>query len=374
MRPSSSFRVFRRKEAVLAALGGLLSQAFIVPLAGLSQAGAGSAFEVGSKVHSGDLADLTSEQVQVLLQQLDSAVSETVAQDPEVMAAIAEAVEETWPKIESELPSSPPVVEGEGTPSPSPSVDGIPTPAPIPSGEAPAAPAPAPSVEVPVAPAPAPSVEAPAAPAPQPQPSTIPSLAPLPQPSASPVAPVEKPAKPPVEKSKKKAGPRESWERIFGWDFELGVPSGLGIGINVTPVRPITVTVGVSTPLGVTVTAKAEVTLNILPIFVNSRWTPTVTVGYRYVHFTGLTDAAIDLASAGALADSDIAFQLKGTGLHMVTAMAGLEYVGRKGFHFGLRAGRVVQLGESIGQTDESGLVLSNFQSWSVLLLFGRRY
>jgi hypothetical protein len=185
---------------------------------------------------------------------------------------------------------------------------------------------------------------------------------------------VEKPAKPPVEKSKEKAGPRESWERIFGWDFELGVPSGLGIGINVTPVRPITVTVGVSTPLGVTVTAKAEVTLNILPIFVNSRWTPTVTVGYRYVHFTGLTDAAIDLASAGALADSDIAFQLKGTGLHMVTAMAGLEYVGRKGFHFGLRAGRVVQLGESIGQTDESGLVLSNFQSWSVLLLFGRRY
>ncbi len=360
MRPSSSFRVFRRKEAVLAALGGLISQAFILPLAGLSQAGAGSTFEVGSKVHNGDLTDLTSEQAQALLQQLDSAVSETVAQDPEVMAAIAEAVEETWPKIESELPSSPPVVEGEETPSPSPSVDGIP--------------APAPSVEVPVAPAPAPSVEAPVAPAPQPQPSTIPSVVPLPQPSASPVAPVEKPAKPPVEKSKKKAGPRESWERIFGWDFELGVPSGLGIGINVTPVRPITVTVGVSTPLGVTVTAKAEVTLNILPIFVNSRWTPTVTVGYRYVHFTGLTDAAIDLASAGALADSDIAFQLKGTGLHMVTAMAGLEYVGRKGFHFGLRAGRVVQLGESIGQTDESGLVLSNFQSWSVLLLFGRRY
>jgi hypothetical protein len=154
----------------------------------------------------------------------------------------------------------------------------------------------------------------------------------------------------------------------------MGVPSGLGISLNVTPIRPITVSVGVTTPLGVTVTAQAEVTLNIIPIFMNARWTPTVTVGYRYVHFTGLTDMAIELATAGALADSDIAFQVKGTGLHMVTAMAGLEYVGKKGFHFGLRAGRVMQVGQSVGQSDESGLVFSNFQSWSVLLLFGRRY
>jgi hypothetical protein len=146
------------------------------------------------------------------------------------------------------------------------------------------------------------------------------------------------------------------------------------MSINVTPIRPITVSVGVSTPLGVTVTAQADVTLNILPIFFNSRWTPTVTVGYRYVHFTGLTDSAIGLISGGQLEDSGVAFQLKGTGLHMVTAMTGLEYVSRKGFHFGLRGGYIWQIGESVGQTDESGVVFSDFRSWSVLLLFGRRY
>jgi hypothetical protein len=154
----------------------------------------------------------------------------------------------------------------------------------------------------------------------------------------------------------------------------LGAPSGVGVSINVTPIRPITISVGVSTPLGVTVTAQAEVTLNILPIFMNARWTPTVTVGYRYVHFTGLTDMAIDLASGGALADSDIAFQVQGMGLDMVNAMVGIEYVGKRGFHFGLRAGRTVQVGSSVGQSDETGIVLSNLQSWTVLLLFGRRY
>jgi len=161
---------------------------------------------------------------------------------------------------------------------------------------------------------------------------------------------------------------------VFGWDFTMGVPSGVGLAINVTPIRPITVAVGVTTPLGVTVTAHADVTLNILPIFFNSRWTPTVTVGYRYVHFTGLTDAAIDLISAGQLEQSDIAFQIKGTGLHMVSALAGLEYVSRKGFHFGLRGGYIWQLGDSVGQDDESGVVFSGFRSWSVLLMFGRRY
>jgi hypothetical protein len=322
-----SFNFFRSHGAAHAALGGLVAQLLVVPAIGGRSTHAGSIFEVSSPTApSAQQANLSAEQVQALLRQLDAAVNEAVLENPEVAEAIENAIAEQWPEVEAALPEQPE-----------------------------AAPSPAPSAEPEAAPSPAPSLEAGA---PTPVFSAGPSNGPAPSPSATPSAPRA----------------RESWDRVFGWDFILGVPSGVGFAINVTPIRPITVSVGVSTPLGVTVTAQAEVTLNILPIFMNSRWTPTVTVGYRYVHFTGLTDRAIDLASGGALAQSDIAFEVKGTGLHMVNAMVGLEYVGKKGFHFGLRAGRLMQVGSSVGQTDESGLVLSNLQSWSVLLMFGRRY
>jgi len=325
---------FRHSGAAHAALGGLLTQLFLVPMVGGRSAQAGSAFfemNAGAVASSGPKADLNAEQVRVLLQQLDSAVNEAILEDPEVARAIEDALEQQWPAVEATLPEQP---VAEASPAPSP--------------EQPQAP----SLESPTA---APSLEPGS---PSPVFSAGPSERPAPSPSELPSVPRS----------------RESWDRVFGWDLMLGAPSGVGISINVTPIRPITISVGVSTPLGVTVTAQAEVTLNILPIFMNARWTPTVTVGYRYVHFTGLTDMAIDLASGGALAESDIAFQVQGMGLHMVNAMVGIEYVGKRGFHFGLRAGRTVQVGSSVGQSDETGIVLSNLQSWTVLLLFGRRY
>gem|GEM_PF-5289449 len=332
---------FWRKSAASSALLAIVAQTTLIPAVG-HVAHAKSGFEVGGAAPRAGKASLNSpSDAQNLLQALDQAVNEELMSNPELMEAVQDALDQEWPAIEATLPASPEEMAsdtpaGEATPEPAPSP--VPTPEPAPS--------PVPTVEAP-APSPAPSVVAPA-----------PIATSAPDRAAPP----------------RSQGPRESWDRVFGWDFTMGVPSGVGLAINVTPIRPITVAVGVTTPLGVTVTAHADVTLNILPIFFNSRWTPTVTVGYRYVHFTGLTDAAIDLISAGQLEQSDIAFQIKGTGLHMVSALAGLEYVSRKGFHFGLRGGYIWQLGDSVGQDDESGVVFSGFRSWSVLLMFGRRY
>ena len=257
---------------------------------------------------------------EVIPPSVDAAVTEAIVSDPVLMQEISEAIEENWPAIEKEAIEATGVENGDEVPA---------TTQPSTGGDAPL-------IEV-VETAPVPTADS---------------------------------ATPAMERASRE---RIRWQRMFGLDFELGLPLSPGLTFTITPIRALTIGIG-GASIGFTATAKVELTLNIIPIFVNSKWTPTVTVGYRYVYFTGLAEAIAANAGVTDLGVPGLDFGIKGMGMNMVTTFVGLERVGNKGFHFGLRAGRIMQVGDSFGRTDEDGVVLSNVQSYAALLILGRRF
>jgi hypothetical protein len=79
-------------------------------------------------------------------------------------------------------------------------------------------------------------------------------------------------------------------QRRAGVDLRVGAPMGVGIEFHYTIVAPVRVGVALDTSLA-TYAVTAEATVSILPIFVESRWTPTVTVAFSHVQFTGMSDS-----------------------------------------------------------------------------------
>jgi len=183
----------------------------------------------------------------------------------------------------------------------------------------------------------------------------------------------------PVEQqAKQKNEPRHPRDRRFGVDFVLGFPTGIGVSFRYTPIAPITLEVGVDSSL-IAYSFSGEVTVNILPIFMDAKWTPFVSVGYRHIRFTPLVDEAIETLSVhDHLARQNVQTEitLDGTSLHAMSFLGGIDYVGSNGFHFQVSFGRLVQIGSShLGGHDYfESVEIQNAQSYLGFIKFGKQF
>ncbi|HTL12397.1 MAG TPA: hypothetical protein VL588_07905 [Bdellovibrionota bacterium] len=159
----------------------------------------------------------------------------------------------------------------------------------------------------------------------------------------------------------------------FGIDGQISFPFGVGVMATYRVFAPLQFGVGVSTT-GATVGITADATLRVLPLFMDARWTPTVSVEFTHVRFTGLADDAIT-EFAPYLAQQGVQVSLAGGWLNAVTVMGGVEYSGPKGFHFTAQFGRVFQVGDSGGMSGEGGgVVLRGWQSWVGVIGLGYEF
>jgi hypothetical protein len=157
----------------------------------------------------------------------------------------------------------------------------------------------------------------------------------------------------------------------FGVDFQAGAPLGVGAEFHYTIVAPITVGAGIDTN-GATVAVTAEATVNILPIFMNSRWTPTVTVQFSHIVFTGMSDTLLKKYNP-YLAQQGVDMHTSGMGMNAVTVMGGLDYVGPSGFHFNISAGRMMQIGTA-STSDDNPAEFSGIHSLVVQVAVGYQF
>jgi hypothetical protein len=147
----------------------------------------------------------------------------------------------------------------------------------------------------------------------------------------------------------------------------LGVPVGLGIDLVVAPIPPVMVYAGVDSN-SLLVSGHLEAQFNPLLLFWRSAWTPFIRGGYARVAFTGLADEIRDAAAPNL--DDDLeavgtGIRLAGTQMNLLSIGGGLDFLSREGFHFQIYGGRSSSVGESSGRTDEEGVVITSYQTWT---------
>lgn len=164
-----------------------------------------------------------------------------------------------------------------------------------------------------------------------------------------------------------------------GFDIRLGAPVGalggvaLGLDLVVQPVGPLVLHLGADTN-GATVSAHAELQVNLLTFFTADPWTPFVRGGYTHHRFTALSDRLVDTFAPDARDDlqqvgTDL--RLEGVYLHLATVEAGVDWLSEGGFHFQLAVGRVFLLEESGGGDDEETVVFTDYQAWTFEMSIG---
>jgi hypothetical protein len=157
----------------------------------------------------------------------------------------------------------------------------------------------------------------------------------------------------------------------MGADVRIGVPLGLGVEFHYHIIAPLKVGLAVDTS-ALAVAVSAEATVNILPIFVDTHWELTVTVGFTHIQFTGLADSTMAKFNP-YLSEQGVDANLSGVGLNAITLLGGFGYVTEGGFHFSVAAGRLIQIGRSSGE-DDNGPVLSHLNTLMVQIALGYEF
>jgi hypothetical protein len=175
-----------------------------------------------------------------------------------------------------------------------------------------------------------------------------------------------------IEKKNQSALKHQRSARSVGLDARLAILQGAGIAGNYTPVSAVTIE-GSFFHNYFSYTFSADVVINIIPIFVDTRWTPVVSVGIQHLRFNDRLDT-IFADALEALADEGIDLAFDGMGLNFVSLLGGIDYMGRRGFRFQLRGGRLEQIGPSMGYNSEDGIELRNWGIYTGFIGFGYQF
>ncbi len=146
----------------------------------------------------------------------------------------------------------------------------------------------------------------------------------------------------------------------FGVGGHIGFPLGAGVDVNYAPLKALTLTGSVDTN-AFTVGLSGTATWNILPTFMKAAWTPTLSLGYSHVIFTGLADQLVNSSTMA----QQYGFKLdtSGAAMDFATPALGVDYRAHSGFDFNVSAGQMFQLGS---MTTPDGIGLNNWKIYFV--------
>ncbi|MEK7692143.1 MAG: hypothetical protein AAB425_14100, partial [Bdellovibrionota bacterium] len=97
---------------------------------------------------------------------------------------------------------------------------------------------------------------------------------------------------------------------------------------------------------------------------------------FHHIRFTSLADNLIDELAPDVrttLADEGISFNFQDIHFNNVALMAGLDFVGKKGFHFQITGGKLFQVDRYTQEVMDDGTTFyfENWQTWAGYIKFG---